>query len=219
MPGEAMDYVAKNDIALESVYPYVGKDSSCQYQGVGAKFSGFRYIDNGDNAGEKKLLFAVQNEGPVSIVIQANNAWQSYHGGILGSDNCPYTGGINHAVVAVGYGQDSGRKYWLIRNSWGSSWGEGGYIRMAYGERACSLTACFSALPLASNEPVPPSPPTPPSPPPPPTPPPTPPCAFISDEASCEKNEACKWCHKGFFANKCWELDQMGAFCPDGVMI
>lgn len=218
MPGEAMDYVAHNGIALESAYPYTAKDGSCQYQGGGAKFTGFRYIDNGNNQGEQKLLFAVQTEGPVSIVINANNAWQSYHGGILGSSSCPYTGGINHAVVAVGFGEENGSKYWLVRNSWGASWGESGYIRMAYGERACSLTACFSALPLASDEPVPPSPPVPPTPPPAPTPPPPPPaptppvphfCSSHFDQGECEGDSealdgTCQWCdlfHACFSAN------------------
>jgi len=55
----------------------------------------------------------------------------NYQSGILDVDDCPTS--IDHAVVMVGWGQDSttGKEYWIVRNSWGSSWGEGGYIRMA----------------------------------------------------------------------------------------
>merc|ERR1712066_526848 len=93
-------------------------------------FTGFRYIDSVHQGGERKLLTAVQKEGPVSIVVNANNAWQSYHGGILGLSSCPNTGGINHAVLAVGFGEENGEKYWIIRNSWGANWGEDGYMRI-----------------------------------------------------------------------------------------
>merc|ERR1711943_105019 len=69
-------------------------------------------------------------KGPVSISLAAMSL-QSYGGGVLSQCDCD----MDHAVQLVGYGSDSGKDYWLVRNSWGGSWGEGGYIRMQrYGE-------------------------------------------------------------------------------------
>merc|ERR1711998_180764 len=174
MPGEAFDYLVKTGAALESDYPYTGLDDSCNLPQPSAAFASWQYVDSHGQGGEQKILAAVQNEGPISIVVMANQAWQSYHGGILALQDCPSSSSINHAVVAVGYGKENGTPYWVIRNSWGSSWGESGYIRMSYGEAACSVTACFAAFISGSDGPAPPTPPPSPTPPPTPTPSPAP---------------------------------------------
>jgi len=148
MPGEAMQYVTKNGIALEADYPYTARGGSCHSFKRADAISSWRYIDSVRSGGEKKLLSAVQTEGPVSILVNANKAWHSYSGGILSG---PAGSGINHAVLAVGYGQENGKKYWIIRNSWGTRWGESGYMRMAYGNGAFSVTACFAAVPFAKS--------------------------------------------------------------------
>merc|ERR1712113_649662 len=228
MPGEAMDWIVKNGLPLESEYPYTGKDSSCESHPAAAQFLSWSYIDSHGSSGEQKLLAGLQNEHPISIVVNANNAWQSYHGGILTSSNCPAGNSINHAVQAVGYGTGGGSPYWIIRNSWGSSWGEAGYMRMAYGQGACSVTACFSAFIMAGPpSPVPPTPPTPvpPPTPPPPPPPPTPvpppppqPCSFHFSEGECgsskEQTHACVWCQK---MNMCFRDDMRPSFCDTVV--
>ena len=72
------------------------------------------------------LVGAVATVGPVSISVAAGS-WSSYGGGVY-SGSRDYD--MDHAVQLVGYGEDSGRLYWLVRNSWGSGWGEPGYIRL-----------------------------------------------------------------------------------------
>merc|ERR1719498_56381 len=73
--------------------------------------------------------------GPVSVSVDATT-WQDYMGGILtGCSNY----GVNHAVQIVGYGSDGGIEYWTIRNSWGSEWGENGYIRIPKGVNCYGL--------------------------------------------------------------------------------
>jgi len=81
---------------------------------------------------ETDMASHVVSTGPVAIALDAS-AWSSYTGGILST--CGTS--IDHAVQAVGVDTSS---YWKVRNSWGTSWGESGYIRLAYGDNTCGLT-------------------------------------------------------------------------------
>lgn len=77
------------------------------------------------------LLYAVATEGPIVISVDASN-WHSYESGVF--NGCDYNENIdiNHAVVLEGYGTDPEfGDYWLVRNSWGTDYGENGYIRIA----------------------------------------------------------------------------------------
>jgi cathepsin L len=79
---------------------------------------------------ESDLQDKVANNGPVAIAIDAShNSFQLYSSGIYDERSCSATN-LDHGVGAVGYGTDNGVDYWLVRNSWGTSWGEKGYIRM-----------------------------------------------------------------------------------------
>merc|ERR1712070_304701 len=80
---------------------------------------------------EQALMSAVQQQ-PVSIAIEADKmAFQSYKSGIL-SSTCGSN--LDHGVLLVGYGTDGGKDYWKVKNSWGGSWGEEGYLRMLRGK-------------------------------------------------------------------------------------
>merc|ERR1712203_859805 len=66
-------------------------------------------------------------KGPVAISLAAGSfGWQLYGGGVLSKCDCD----MDHAVQLVGYGTEAGKDYWLVRNSWGGSWGEKGYVRI-----------------------------------------------------------------------------------------
>ena len=85
------------------------------------------YVDV--QAGSVSAMQSAVNLTPVSIAIQADqNVFQNYASGVI-------TGGcgqnIDHGVLLVGYGQENGVDYWLVKNSWGVSWGENGYVRIA----------------------------------------------------------------------------------------
>jgi len=119
-------YIEGAGLALESEYPYQGVDTQCDATRTAKKamtISG--QVDLPTN-NYTALIQAVANVGPVAISVDAS-AWQLYGGGVFdgtcGAD-------IDHAVQAVGYGTDNGKDYWLVRNSWGSGWGEEGYIRI-----------------------------------------------------------------------------------------
>jgi len=106
------------------------------------KFSGYKSI-----ADEANLLLGVAL-GPVSAYVDAEE-WQTYSGGIF-TEKC--TGDVDHAVLVVGYGTQGGQDYWIIKNSWGSAWGESGYIRLARqqsGHGLCSI-AVADFYPIAA---------------------------------------------------------------------
>merc|ERR1711871_797833 len=93
-----------------------------------------------DETGDKEtaLMAAVAQYGPVSICIDAEHSFINYKSGIY---NGPCSSDVikqNHCISIVGY--DATEKYWLVRNSWGTSWGENGYIRMAMGSNLCGIT-------------------------------------------------------------------------------
>ena len=76
-----------------------------------------------------KAAIALQ---PTSVSVYAPSlTWTLYKGGIYNDSVHVTSRDLDHAVVAVGYGSENGQDYWIVRNSWGSDWGEGGYIRLA----------------------------------------------------------------------------------------
>ncbi|XP_047312889.1 senescence-specific cysteine protease SAG39-like [Impatiens glandulifera] len=124
----AFDFIQNNDgLTTESNYPYVESSGTCNNLNLvsAATITGHEDVPTND---EKALQKAVAKQ-PVSVAMDAGNSnFRFYSSGV-------YTGecgtDLNHAVTAVGYGvDDNGTKYWLIKNSWGTSWGEEGYIRM-----------------------------------------------------------------------------------------
>jgi len=110
-----------------------------------ARFTSWQYVASG----ESNLQAALQpppanpNGGPVSICLAAD-AFQDYTGGIITA--CP--GSVNHCVQAAGYGTDAGVQYWLLRNQWGTSWGEQGYVRVQMGQDLCQLASDSMIYPI-----------------------------------------------------------------------
>merc|ERR1719199_1234153 len=75
-------------------------------------------------------LKAALQAGPVALTLEADQSvFQLYSGGILDSADCGTN--LDHAVGGVGYGTDGGQDYWIVRNSWGADWGDGGYLKIA----------------------------------------------------------------------------------------
>jgi len=123
----AFSWIIKNGgITSEAAYPYKGKDGTCASSGKTnvAKISKFVDVPEGSQA---QLKAAVANQ-PVAVAVEADQfAWQFYSSGVL-SSNCGKN--LDHGVLAVGYGTDNGKAFWKVKNSWGTGWGESGYVRI-----------------------------------------------------------------------------------------
>jgi cathepsin L len=128
----AFNYTETAGITTEASYPYAGRTGTCDTSKITPVGHNSGYVELPEN-NYTALMDAVANQGPIAISIAAGGFhFQFYGGGILKNCNDFV---MDHAVQLVGYGSESGQDYWLVRNSWGASWGESGYIRMArYGE-------------------------------------------------------------------------------------
>ena len=130
----AFNYIiANNGVDTEASYPY---ETSCSYNcrynanNKGATISSYYDVKSGSESG---LQDAVGNVGPVSVAIDASKAsFQLYKSGVYYEPSCSSTS-LDHGVLAVGYGYSSsdGMNYWIVKNSWGTGWGQAGYIWMA----------------------------------------------------------------------------------------
>ena len=123
----AFQYVEKNGIETESDYPYTGSDDTCAASTSKTSWKINGFVDVPQNVSAQLKAAVALN--PVSVAIEADGFWfQFYFGGVFNS-SCGTD--LDHGVLAVGYGTDNGQNYWIVKNSWGGSWGESGYIRIA----------------------------------------------------------------------------------------
>jgi len=143
----AFQYIKDNKgVDTEESYPYEAKNDKCRFKAdmVGATDAGFVDIPTNN---ENKLMEAVATVGPVSVAIDANHAsFFQYKSGIYDEPAC--TDNLDHGVLAVGYGTLNGQDYWLVKNSWGLSWGENGYVMMSRNKMNQCGIAAMASYPL-----------------------------------------------------------------------
>jgi C1A family cysteine protease len=138
----AFDYVIANrGIGSEASYKYTARDGTCKKVASVSTISSYKDVPSGS---ETALLTAVTAQ-PVAIAIEADQAcFQFYHSGVLDDASCGTN--LDHGVLAVGYDTDAatGKDYWLVKNSWGASWGDKGYIKFVRGKNQCGITLAAS---------------------------------------------------------------------------
>jgi len=119
----------------EASYPYSagnGNSGSCQFDpsNVQAKISGYKKV-----VGEPALQQTLQSTGPISVCVDAST-WQSYQSGVL--TDCGDS--VDHCVQLTGYANwGKSGSYWIVRNSWGDSWGNQGFIWIQTGSDLCLI--------------------------------------------------------------------------------
>jgi len=198
-------------IVTEASYPYTsggGVTGSCKWKSsmeVGSTVTGHEDLPHD----EDQMAAWMQKNGPISIAVDATS-FQTYTGGVM--SNCE-SFMLDHGVLAVGYTSD----YWIIKNSWGSSWGESGYIRVAKGSNQCLIknSPCY---PKVAGKPAP----TPPSPPSPTPPAPTPGSSF--SQKTCTDSACSEGCQTNTLPlNECLSVSGGGSAkatsCSDSGLV
>eukprot|EP00330_Aristerostoma_sp_ATCC50986_P009313 CAMPEP_0114586108 /NCGR_PEP_ID=MMETSP0125-20121206/9430_1 /TAXON_ID=485358 ORGANISM="Aristerostoma sp., Strain ATCC 50986" /NCGR_SAMPLE_ID=MMETSP0125 /ASSEMBLY_ACC=CAM_ASM_000245 /LENGTH=344 /DNA_ID=CAMNT_0001781413 /DNA_START=38 /DNA_END=1072 /DNA_ORIENTATION=- len=149
LPSQAFEYIKYNNgIDLESAYPYHPKQNpTCNFtkENIGAYVpQGSFNISAGDEASIATYLVS---NGPVSIAFEVTKDFMSYDSGVYVGKTCKSDAqSVNHAVLVVGYGIDreSNKNYWIVKNSWGATWGQDGYFFIERGSNMCGLAECAS---------------------------------------------------------------------------
>jgi len=137
----AFKFVIENGQCSLSSYPYTAKDGTCQ------KCSSVAHITSCSDVkpNDQVSLKAAVAQQPVAVAIEADTRYfQSYSGGILTSSSCGTS--LDHGVLTVGYGEENGQKYWLVKNSWGTSWGDKGYVKIARSDSTNDAGICGIAM-------------------------------------------------------------------------
>nr|QOV03094.1 cathepsin L5 [Mahanarva fimbriolata] len=146
---DAFKYVKYNHgIDTEAAYPYHGVDQQCRYRpsSSGCNCTGYVDIKSGN---ELSLQAAVATIGPVSVGIDASaDSFMNYKSGVYFEPECS-ADELDHGVLVVGYGTTSdGKDFWIVKNSWGTKWGEQGYIRMSRNRHNNCGIATAASYPL-----------------------------------------------------------------------
>ncbi|NXX50997.1 CATH protein, partial [Tricholaema leucomelas] len=172
LPSQAFEYILYNKGLMgEDSYPYRAKVwpphtfCSCRAGSRAASNSmSFLSVQNGTCKfqPEKAIAFvkdvvnitqydedgmveAVGKHNPVSFAFEVTSNFMHYRKGVYSNPRCQHTPDkVNHAVLAVGYGEENGTPYWIVKNSWGPLWGMDGYFLIERGKNMCGLAACAS---------------------------------------------------------------------------
>lgn len=142
----AFQYAIDTGMCSEESYPYTSgvtqSGGSCQNCKPVVTINACADVPPNNQVALKEAVALV---GPVSIALDAETKlFQSYKSGVITSDSCGTT--LDHGVLIVGYGEEDGIKYWLVKNSWGSSWGDDGYIKIERSESINDAGICGVAM-------------------------------------------------------------------------
>lgn len=128
-PAYAFAYMQEHAVCTVASYAFAsnqGQRHSCQTSCTEAIPQGGVIGARSVPSGNAQTLMEAVSQQPVAVAIKASRALSSYHSGVF--DNCGTS--LDHSVLLVGYGTEDGKDYWLIQNSWGESWGQGGFGKL-----------------------------------------------------------------------------------------
>jgi C1A family cysteine protease len=131
----ALDIAKNTGLVQDSTYPYEDRQGSCKaLSGTKQKISGNKWLPKDENV----IADAVYTSGPLPFIMVCPGALQHYTGGVfsMSAETCNANSIGNHIPLIIGYSSD----YWIVKNSWGTNWGEKGFFRIKKGINACDLT-------------------------------------------------------------------------------
>lgn len=138
---DAFEYAIDNGMCLESAYPYTATGGDCQKCDPVVHISSCVDVTKNNQINLKEAV----SMGPVSIAIEADKkVFQLYTSGVLTGSECGTN--LDHGVLIVGYGAENGVEYWLVKNSWGPSWGDNGYIKIGRSDSTNDPGVCGIAM-------------------------------------------------------------------------
>ena len=148
-------YLNNKEDDTETEYPYIAKDGDCNLKPSNLSNVVVKDYVSLPSRDEETLMKAVSSQGPISVGVDANLDWQLYHSGIYNPKESPSgcssdISEQDHGVSVVGYGVENQTEYWIVRNSWGKTWGEEGYMRLVKGQNACGI-ANSAIYPIVKN--------------------------------------------------------------------
>jgi len=145
---QAFTYIKDNKgIDTEASYAYKAVDQKCKFNAanVGATDNGFTDVKSQD---ENALQQAIATVGPISVAIDASqDSFQFYSSGVYYEPACSSTE-LDHGVLAVGYGASGNSQYYIVKNSWGTDWGNAGYIQMSRNKKNNCGIATMASYPI-----------------------------------------------------------------------
>jgi len=125
-------------------YPYTGVNGNCAFNSadVVETISSWTYVTQSSD--ETQMQNYLYTNGPLSVCVDAST-WQYYNGGIIMAGTCGNS--LDHCVMITGYGNQSGTNFWWVRNSWGTDWGQAGYLQVQMGSDVCGIAdECTSSI-------------------------------------------------------------------------
>lgn len=140
--GFSLEFAIKNKIALEDAYPYRGSQQPCKQVDSGYKIVSYLSFNGNDCSFLQNLLML----RPVIVSLDGNNFyWQFYSSGVL--NYCGENNNLNHGVQVVGVKSFSnGSEWWIAKNSWGTDWGQKGFIRLDKKQREGNICKICSYI-------------------------------------------------------------------------
>lgn len=160
-PLTAFRYIQENGIPDETCMPYTGIEERCRDVNICRScsedgdceavydYSVYSISDYGSVSGELNMQTEIYRRGPIACSLYTNSAFRYYHSGIFTNGD---HGNDIHYVTLVGWGEEDGIPFWIARNSWGTSWGESGYIRLLRGRNLLGVeSSCFWSFPALSR--------------------------------------------------------------------